>query len=58
MDGKVVARKGSLGAGDSVGFSLIEISGGFARKRESDKGEGVARSRENAAQSQCVDRAP
>ena len=50
--------EGSLGAGGSVGFSLIEISGGFSRKRESDNGDGVVRSREDAAQFQWVDRAP
>ena len=52
------SRKGCLGAGGSFGFSRIEISGCFSRKRESDNGEGVVRSREDAAQSQWVDRAP
>ena len=52
------SRKGCLGAGGSFGFSRIEILGCFSCKWESDNGEGVVRSRENAAQSQWVDRAP
>ena len=67
-----VSCKGMVGPGVSIGFSSREVVDGFARrrvlgaggsvgfscKRESDKAEGVVRSRVNAAQSQWVDRAP
>ena len=72
MDDGFVACKGMASPGVSIGSSSKEVvdgfacreglgaggSVGFSRKWEIDNGEGVARSRVNAAQSQWVDRAP
>ena len=58
VDGKVVSCKGMFCSGESMGFSSGEFADGLSRTRESDNGDGAVMSSEDAAQSQCVDRAP
>ena len=67
VDGKIVGVSDTTGAFSckrgfcavgSVVFSSGGFLYGFSCKRESDNGDGAVRSIEDAAQSQCVDRAP